>query len=374
MRRLLALAATGVMLLAAATPASAALPVTLVEGGFSQPLFVTHAGDSRLFVVEKGGLIKIVGGGTFLDISTKIAVTGERGLLGVAFDPNYASNGLFYVDYTRSDGDVVVAEYRRSSLDPDVADPSYERILMTIEHSGASNHNGGWIGFGGDLLFIAVGDAAVGANAQSLNVLLGKILRINPDDPDGTGLKTYGIPANNPYVGKAGLNEIWAYGFRNPWRCSFDRGTDIIWCGDVGQNAWEEIDRGPFKARNYGWPLLEGKHYFNYPNKPQGALCTSKCRTRPLLDYAHTVDGDDNSAVTGGYVSRRSGATLNGKYVFGDLGSGRVWGIPANFQRGDPMPAPLAQTAFTISSFGEGANGRLYVVDIGGAVYRLNGS
>jgi glucose/arabinose dehydrogenase len=364
----------GVMLLASAAPAAAALPVTLVEGGFSQPLFVTHAGDSRLFVVEKGGLIKIVGGGTFLDISTKVSVSGERGLLGLAFDPNYATNGLFYVDYTRGDGDVVVAEYRRSSLDPDLADPSYERILMRIEHSGASNHNGGWIGFSGDSLFIAVGDAANGANAQSLNVLLGKILRINPDDPDGGGPKTYGIPGTNPYVGRVGMDEIWAYGFRNPWRCSHDRKKGTMWCGDVGQNAWEEIDRGPFKARNYGWPLLEGMHYYDYPNKPQGALCTTKCRTLPLLDYAHSVPGDDNNSVTGGYVSRRSGATLAGKYVFGDLGSGRVWAIPANFQRGDPMPAPLAQTAFTISSFGEGFDRRLYVVDIGGAVYRLSDS
>ena len=362
------------MLLTAATPASAALPVTLVEGGFSQPLFVTHAGDSRLFVVEKGGLIKIVGGGTFLDISAKVSVQNERGLLGLAFHPNYAANGRFYVDYTRTDGDVVIAEYRRSSLEPDVADPNYERILMTIEHSGAANHNGGWIGFGGDHLLIAVGEAAHAPNAQSLSNLLGKILRISPADPDGNGPKTYGIPGTNPYVGKTGRDEIWAYGFRNPWRCSIDRGTGITWCGDVGQSGWEEIDRGPLKGRNYGWPLLEGKHYFNYPNKPQGALCTSKCRSRPLLDYPHTVDGDDNNAVTGGYVSRRSGATLNGKYVFGDLGSGRVWAIPANFQRGDPMPAPLAQTTFTISSFGEGADGRLYVVDIGGAVYRLNDS
>jgi len=365
---------TATMLLAGPAPVAAALPVTLEEGGFSEPLFVTHAGDSRLFVVEKGGLIKIAGGGTFLDISTKVSVTGERGLLGLAFDPNYATSGLFYVDYTRGDGDVVVAEYRRSSLDPDVADPTYERILLTIEHSGASHHNGGWIGFSADLLFIAVGDAANSANAQSLNTLLGKILRINPEDPDGNGVKTYGIPGNNPYVGKAGMDEIWAFGFRNPWRCSHDRGTGTIWCGDVGEGSFEEIDRGPFKARNYGWPLLEGLHYFNYPNKPQGAVCTSNCRTRPILDYAHSVNGDDNSSVTGGYVARRAGASLRGKYIFGDLGSGRVWAIPANFQRGDPMPAPLAQTAFTISSFGEGFDGRIYVVDIGGAVYRLNDS
>lgn len=363
------------MLLAGPAPVAAALPVTLVEGGLSSPLFVTHAGDSRLFVVEKGGLIKIVGGGTFLNISTKIEVTGERGLLGVAFSPNYASNGLFYVDYTRGDGDVVVAEYRRSSLDPDLADPSYERILMTIEHSGASNHNGGWIGFSGDRLFIAVGDAADGANAQSLNTLLGKILRIIPDDPDGGGPLRYGIPGKNPYVGKAGMDEIWAYGFRNPWRCSIDRGTVVIWCGDVGQSGWEEIDRGPFRARNYGWPLLEGLHYYNYPNKPQGALCTRKCRTRPIVEYAHSVEGDDNGSVTGGYVSRRSGAALFGKYVFGDFSSGRVWAIPANFSRGDPLPAPLADTSLFISSFGEGADGLLYLVDyIGGAVYRLEDS
>jgi glucose/arabinose dehydrogenase len=366
------------MLLATAIPVAAALPVTLIDDGYSAPLFLTNSGDSRLFVVEKGGLIKIVNGGTFLDLTAKVNTVGERGLLALAFHPNYASNGLFYVLYTRaSDGDVMISEFKRS-VDPDVADPTSERILLRVEHSSASNHNGGTLMFKAGLLYITLGDGggSPGTRAQDLSLYVGKILRINPLDPDGAGPKTYSIPSKNPFVGRAGLDEIWSYGLRNPWRCSFDGPTGKLWCGDVGQNLYEEIDRHiDGRAINFGWPLLEGFHYYNYPNQQQGDLCTSKCRRLPIMEYPHSVDGDDNSNVTGGYVSRRAGAVLNGKYIFGDFGSGRVWAIPFDAPRGTPMPAPLADTSFVISSFGRGADGRLYLVDYGGgAIYLLNDS
>jgi glucose/arabinose dehydrogenase len=378
-RRLIAVSLTLVALLAAPTPAAAALPLTLVEGGYTEPVGVVNAGDSRLFVLEKGGRIKIVGGGTFLDISAKVGESGERGLLSVAFHPNYGSNGLFFASYNRdSDGDIILSEFRRSAGDADVADPDYERQVLRIEHSSASNHNGGTIFFHNNLLFMTVGDGggSPGTRSQDLSLLVGKILRINPLDPDGNGVKTYSVPNGNPYVGRSGLDEIWARGLRNPWRCSIDPTTARIYCGDVGAGAWEEINRVPTskKAANYGWPLLEGTHYYNFPNEDQGDPCTHDCRYLPVVEYPHSVDGDDNHAVTGGYVSRRPGANLNGMYVFGDYGSGRVWAIAWNAPRGTPMPAPLADTDYSISSFGEGADKRLYLVDLGGAVYRLDDS
>jgi hypothetical protein len=362
--------------LAAPVPVAAGtFGLTLLDDGFSQPLYMTHAGDDRLFVVEKGGLIKIVGGGTFLDVSTQVDTLGERGLLGLAFDPNYSTNGLFYINYTRSDGDVIVAERKVSTGDPDLADPNYERQVLRIEHSSASNHNGGWMGFNGGLLFIAVGDGGTGqsANGQNLKTLLGKILRINPHDPPGAA--QYSIPSSNPRVGKKGWDAIWAWGFRNPWRCSMDRATQLTWCGDVGQGKYEEIDRGPMRNKNYGWRLLEGFHNYNYPGRTQGTLCKSGCKTLPIIEYAHEAGSDDNSAVVGGYVSRRPGAPLEGMYVYGDLGSGRIWTVPADYMPGDPAPSEVANTDMSIYSFAEGANGKLYVVDGGaGEIWTLTES
>ena len=380
LRLLLTLSLTGAMVLAAASPVSGGvvgLPLTLMEDGFNQPIGLVNAGDSRLFVLEKPGAIKLLTGETFLDISTQVNDDGERGLLSVAFHPQYASNGLFYAIYNRGDGDIILAEFRRSGLDPDAADPNYERFMLRIEHSSATNHNGGTLMFLANLLYMTVGDGgnSPGTRSQDLTTLLGKVLRINPLDPDGNGPKTYGIPTKNPYVGRSGKDEIWARGLRNPWRCSIDTMTTTLYCGDVGQSAWEEINRASMgKALNYGWALLEGSHYYNFPNETRGDPCTHDCRYLPLLEYPHAVDGDDNRSVTGGYVSRRVGAALYGMYVFGDFGSGRVWAIPSNFVRGNPMPAPLADTDYSISSFGEGADKRLYLVDIGGAIYRLDDS
>ncbi len=354
---------------AAPAPASAALPLTQVGSGFNLPIYVTHARDSRLFVVEQRGRIKIVGGGTFLDLSGLVSQSGsERGLLGLAFHPSYSSNGLFYVNYTRqSDGRTVIAEYKRSGS-ANVADPRSARILMTIAQPQA-NHNGGWMGFKGKLLYIATGDGGgsgdTGNRAQSKSTLLGKILRINPLK---SGTKPYTIPPKNPFVGKTGLDEIWSFGLRNPWRCSFDRGSGSMWCADVGQQKWEEVNRhASGKGVNYGWRVMEGNACYS-----PSSGCNTSGKLKPVAVYGH--DGG-NCAVTGGYVSRRSGAALAGKYVFGDYCSGRVWAIPASHSGALTSSHLLADTSHMVSSFGEGNDGRLYLVDYGnGRILRLNDS
>lgn len=354
-----------------------AVPLTLVKSGLSSPLYLTNAGDGRLFVVEQRGLIQVIQANgsmsVFLNLTGLVSQSGsERGLLGLAFHPNYGANGRFYVNYTRaSDGDIVIAEYQRSAGNPDLADAGSGRTVLTIEHSSASNHNGGWMGFKGSNLFIATGDGGnTPNNAQNLSSLLGKILRINPLDPDGGGPKTYSVPSGNPFVGRSGSDEIWAYGLRNPWRCSFDSANGKLWCGDVGQETWEEINRSRTgKGLNYGWPILEGRH-----KPPGGGLCASKCKTLPIAEYSHSAFGGGNCAVTGGYVSRRSGAALFGKYVFGDYCSGKIWVIPHKFAAGSALPAPSADTTYNISSFGTDNLGRIYLVDLGGSIYRLTDS
>lgn len=382
MRRLRRVVSTATLVtlvaMAMPSPAMAAVGLQFVAGGYSSPIYVTHAGDSRLFVVEQTGRIKIVGGGTFLDIHTMIRTSGgEQGLLGLAFHPNYASNGLLYVNYTRkSDGATVIAEFKRSTGNPDVANVASKRVVMTIGQP-YPNHNGGWIGFKGSYLYIATGDGGSGGDpgnrAQNIDKLLGKILRINPLDPDGSGPRKYSIPSDNPFVGIAGKDQVWSYGLRNPWRCSFDRATDDLWCGDVGQEKYEEIDHvATGRGVNFGWRKLEGKHYYNWPGHTSGGLCSGSCFTLPIGEYAHSDFGGGNCAITGGYVSRRSGAPMYGDYVFGDFCSGKIWVIPATFSGGS-LPTP-DDTNYNISSFGEGYDGRLYLVDIGGSIYRLTDS
>jgi glucose/arabinose dehydrogenase len=367
-------------LLSAAMPSAtlAAVGLDFVAGGYSSPVFVTHAGDSRLFVVEQTGRIKIVGGGTFLDIHTKIRTKGgEQGLLGLAFHPDYASNGLFYVNYTRkSDGDTVIAEYKRSNANPDVANPNSKRVVMIINQPYA-NHNGGWMAFKGQYLYVSTGDGGSGGDpknrAQNVDRYLGKILRFNPLDPDGSGPKTRSVPADNPFVGVFGKDEVWSYGLRNPWRCSFDASTDDLWCGDVGQGLYEEIDHVTTgRGVNFGWRKLEGNHYYRWSGHTSGDPCTGSCFTLPIAEIPHNDAGDDNCAITGGYVSRRSGAALEGNYVFGDFCSGKIWVIPESFSGGS-LPAP-DDTDHLISSFGEDNQGRLYLVDLSGSIYRLSDS
>jgi len=385
-RRVLFLAAVAGLVLSsvvAGGAAAAGFPVTLVKDGFFQPVYLTNAGDSRLFVVEQGGHIQVVHSDksvtTFLDLSSVILHDGERGLFSMAFHPNYARNGLFYVMYTRAgDGASTVAEYHVSSGNPDVADANSGRVVITVAQPYAG-HNGGWIGFLGKYLYVTVGDGDSPADelgyAQSTNLLNGKILRINPRDPDGNGPLTYSIPTTNPFVGKPGRDEIWALGLRNTWRCSFDSITTKLWCGDVGQGGYEEVDRVSTSTGgyNFGWNRLEGFHYYTAGHQ-SGDLCTSNCYTLPIAEYLHTTNGTPYSAITGGYVSRRPGAAIYGKYVFGDYESGKVWEISATRQRSPKEPTSIADTAYNISSFGVGADGRIYLVDRNGSIYLLDQS
>ena len=386
MRRLLPLASIVLLALALAPNASATVGVSLttVKTGFNQPVFLTNAGDSRLFVVQQDGVIKIIEPDnsvkTFLDISSQVLDDGEQGLLGLAFHPDYATNGLFYVYYTPSGGGKeVVAEFKRWAGDPDAADPNSKRIVLS-NTDPYSNHNGGWLAFKGDDLYISHGDGGSGGDpqnrAQDLNSWWGKILRINPLDPDGNGPKTYSIPSSNPFVGRSGKDEIWSYGLRNPWRCSFDDATGKLWCGDVGQDAYEEVDRVQTgKAVNFGWRKVEGFHYYQWKGHTRGNLCTGNCFKKPIAEYPHNDIGNGGRcAVTGGYVMRRSGAALAGSYVFGDYCSGELWVIPSDFSPGSSLPAPVLDTDYNISSFGEGADGRIYVVDLNGGIYLIDQS
>jgi glucose/arabinose dehydrogenase len=378
----LAAAVAGLLSLAAVLPALAAAPsVTLVpvDDGFTKPVLATNAGDGsdRLFVVEKAGVIKIVEGGStlptpFLDIADKVGTDGERGMLSLAFHPSYETNRKFYVFYTRvSTGRLVIAEYKASTGDPDVADETTARTILTIAHP-ATNHNGGHLAFGRDgYLYISTGDGGGSGdpanNAQSKDSLLGKILRIDINRTSGS--RAYARPASNPYVGKPGLNEIWSRGLRNPWRFSFDRLNGDLWIGDVGQQKWEEIDRstktnGAGKGKNFGWRVMEGFHCY----RPSSG-CNRDGKSMPLAEYSHSY----GCSVTGGHVYRGTQSpTMRGYYVFGDFCSGRIWTLPRTADR-PAAETQVLDTDLMISSFGEDEGGEVYVVDYaGGAVYRLS--
>lgn len=339
-----------------------------VARNLAKPVFLTHSGDGsgRLYIVEQDGRIKILLDGTvlgspFLNLSAKVSKGSERGLLGLAFHPDYATNGKFYVNYTNTSGDTVVAEYTRSS-NPNIANAT-GRILLTIDQP-YSNHNGGMLAFGPDrYLYIGMGDGGSsgdpGNRAQRLTYLLGKILRIDIDN--SAGGKLYAIPPGNPYAGAtAGLDEIWSFGTRNPWRFSFDSKTGDLWIGDVGQNRYEEINRSTApnagRAVNYGWRVLEGKHCYS-----PSSGCSTSGKTPPMAEYSHSL----GCSVTGGYVYRGLAYRgLVGGYLFGDFCSGRVWALRAH---GPDSQAPvlMADTNLSISSFGEGEDGTLYVTDLG---------
>jgi glucose/arabinose dehydrogenase len=347
------------------------LSLELVAAGFSRPVLLSHAGDGsrRLFVVEQQGRIRIVGGGVFLDIASLVDSSGnEQGLLGLAFHPDFDSNGFFFVNYTHdpvgSGPDVTrVSRFEVSAGDPDIADPSSEMILLEFEQP-ASNHNGGDLHFGPDgYLYIATGDGG-GArdqfqNAQNLGSLLGKLLRI-----DVNGGTPYAIPAGNPFVGVGNaLDEIWVYGLRNPWRFSFDRLTGDLFIGDVGQNQIEEIDLQPASSaggENYGWSCMEGDLEVNF--NP----CDGSPLTAPILVYPHTPE----CSVTGGFLYRGDIGGLNGRYVFGDYCSGVIWFASAT--AGVWSAEIFLDTTMDISSFGEDDHGELFVLDHdGGVVYRF---
>ena len=356
---------------------AAAVRLGPVASGFERPLYVTGAGDGsgRLFVVEQPGRIRVVKERRvlptpFLDI-TRVVNDGanERGLLGLAFHPDYERNGFFYVHYTDARGDVVVARYTVSG-DPDRAKSASARTILKIPHRQATNHNGGMLAFGprDGYLYVSVGDGGGGqsANGQDTDTLLGKILRIDVDRTSGN--RNYAIPADNPFAdGRRGRPEIWAYGLRNPFRFSFDRETGGLYIGDVGEQDWEEIDYGAPRrgGLNYGWDITEGRHCFNPPED-----CDRAGITFPIHEYPHEV----GNVVTGGYVYRgRAMAGLVGTYVFTDFGSHELWGLRRN-RDGEWVRSVLLRSddELRIASFGESDSAELYAVDlVAGTLYRL---
>jgi glucose/arabinose dehydrogenase len=357
---------------------AAAIRLVPVATGFQQPLFVTGAGtdNSRLFVVEKPGRIRVVEAGEvletpFLDITEVVNDNAnERGLLGLAFHPDYETNGEFFVHYNDASGDIVIAGYSVSDDDPNLADEESQTVILKIPHRKAANHNGGMLAFGPDdgYLYIAVGDGGAGqsANAQKKTKLLGKILRIDVDKASGG--RAYGIPAGNPFAkSRKARPEIWAYGLRNPFRFSFDRQTGDMFIGDVGQARWEEIDFGPAGrgGRNYGWDIMEGRHCFN---PPKG--CDRRGLRLPIHEYSHKV----GNVVTGGYVYRGTVTDLVGTYVFTDFGSRDIWGLTRNQQTGKWGRSMLfhSEDQLNIASFGESDVGELFAVDlVNGTLSRL---
>ena len=357
-----------------ATPA-ARRGVRLVRvGSFDQPLYVTAPpGDERrVFVVEQGGRIWVVRGGRklarpFLDLSSKTEAGGEQGLLSMAFAPDYATSGLFYVDYTDNNGDSRIIEYKRATEDR--ADPVSARQVI-FERQPEPNHNGGLLLFGPDnLLYVGFGDGGGGGdqhgergNAQSLGTLLGKILRI---DPRPSGGRAYRIPSSNPFVGRSDARgEIYSYGLRNPWRFSFDRSTGDLSIGDVGQDQWEEIDfvrRGRGSGANFGWRPFEGRSHYYPDESAPGAVS-------PVLVRSHD---DGWCSITGGVVVRdRALAGLFGRYVFGDFCRGQI--LSARLGPGSARDVRSTRLKVSaLSSFGEDAQGRVYVTSSNGPVYRF---
>jgi glucose/arabinose dehydrogenase len=356
-------------------PALAAIGLQLVPvaAGFENPVYVTHAGDGsdRLFVVEQPGRIRIVKDGQvvtqpFLDIVSLITSASlEQGLLSVAFHPDYKNNGYFYVNYTDLEGNTAIARYTVSG-NPDVADVNSGKVLLTIGQP-YRNHNGGHILFGPDgYLYIAMGDGGSANDpenrAQNLESLLGKILRLDVDNAD-----PYGAPPTNPFVGQAGARpEIWSYGWRNPWRMSFDSGTGDMYIADVGQNQYEEVHvekQGAPGGLNYGWRLMEGFHCFNPADCDPAALNV----VLPVAEYDH----GQGCSVTGGYVYRgRQFPVLEGVYFYGDYCTGTMWGLRAE-PDGSWSQAELLRTGSTITSFGLDEAGEVYLVDHNGSVFLI---
>jgi glucose/arabinose dehydrogenase len=334
-----------------------------------QPLGLEALADGRLFIVQKTGRVMILADGEllpepFLDIRELISTEGERGLLGIAFHPDFAGNGELYAYYSAAaNGSGTVARFTVDATDPDRVDPDSHTVLLTVERDPAITfHYGGQLEFGPDgYLYIALGDAQNRDNAQRLDTLLGKLLRI---DTAGNGAGEYGIPPDNPFAGQAGARgEIWAYGLRNPWRFSFDRLTGDLWISDVGEDRWEEVNFQPADSsggENYGWGIMEGGDCFG------GDSCDRSGLTLPRIQYANT---GENCSVTGGFVYRgQLIPELQGRYVLGDFCSGTVWTADAasSWQLG-----VAAETGLQLTSFGQDAAGELYVMGYLGELERL---
>lgn len=344
---------------------------TVVSTGLEHPTFLTQPQDetSQLFVVEQPGRIRILEGGIvqqtpFLNISDRVLSGGERGLLGLAFHPEYKNNGRLFVNYTRAgDGATVIAEYRRSANHAKFL--STERILLLVEQP-FSNHNGGMLAFGPDgFLYVGMGDGGSGGDpgnrAQNFYTLLGKMLRLNVDGP-----QPYGVPKDNPFVSTKGRGEIFAVGLRNPWRFSFDMHTGMLWAGDVGQGEWEEIDIVQL-GRNYGWRSMEGSHCF-HPKKG----CVQQGVELPIAEYRHHAG---RCSVTGGYVYRgKKVPGLTGRYIFGDFCTGEIFALPHDAEKNENELSDISillKTDLNIASFGQDRQGEVYVLDLAGGIYTI---
>lgn len=366
--------------------------VRRVSTAFNQPVFLAPVpGSDRVFVVERGGLIRLLDPATgaiaatpFLDVSNQISTDGERGLLGFATAPDFATSRNFYVFLTNPQGTIEVRRYRTSTGNPDVADGTSGDVILSIPHPGFSNHYGGWIGFGPDgNLYVATGDGGGGGdpdnNAQNANSLLGKILRIDPagDDFPADASRDYRIPAVNPFAGGGGAREVIALGLRNPFRASID-GTGLF-IGDVGQNAVEEIDLmaidGSGPAINFGWPILEGTRAF------RGGSTAGL--TPPVAEYLHGSGPTNGNTVTGGIVYRGPIASLQGSYVFADFIRPRLWSLrrtdfsfdftiqASTFIDRLQSFAPNAGAYTNIVSFGVDRSNNLYILDFDGEIFVL---
>jgi glucose/arabinose dehydrogenase len=357
-------------------PASAsALSSSLTLDGLNQPVrLVAPAGDERLFVVEKTGRIRVFTGdgsalGVFLDIADQISVGGERGLLGLAFASDYATSGRFFVNYTDGGGDTRVVGYR--------ADPASELVLLSVEQPFA-NHNGGHLEFGPDgFLYLGTGDGGSGGDpqnrAQNPQSLLGKMLRLDVSGPSG-----YAIPADNPFVGQAPRDEIWALGLRNPWCYGFDRLTGDLWIADVGQSALEEIDVQPAGSpggENYGWRLMEGSDCYDPP-----ADCNDGSLVLPVHEYSHG-GSPFRCSISGGYVYRGLASSEHrGRYFYADYCSNQIWSLDWSATGGagqvvDHTAELTPPGGFSsVVSIGQDGLGELYIVDLGrGAIYHIQG-
>ena len=357
-------------------PAGYKTKVAFPQLSFTRPVDLQHAGDNtnRIFVVEQAGMISVFpndantsGKKTFLDIRQKVDDQGnEEGLLGLAFHPDYKSNGFFYVNYTASNPDrTVISRFSVSAQNADQADPGSEVVLLTFEQP-YSNHNGGQVSFGPDgYLYIAVGDGGSGGDphdhGQNRSTLLGTILRIDVDKQEGG--RQYGIPADNPFAKNTNgyRQEIFAYGLRNPWRFSFDTANGRLWTGDVGQNAYEEIDIVE-NGGNYGWNTMEGNHCFEPRNG---------CDRAGLKPPIHEYGRGDGISITGGFVYR--GPTLSGlkgKYIYADYATRRVWSLEHTDLK-NPVNSLLLEADFNISSFGVDQSEELYLCGFDGKIHKL---
>ncbi|MFO0963771.1 MAG: PQQ-dependent sugar dehydrogenase [Phycisphaerales bacterium] len=397
MKALATLAAVTAFTACLAQPAAAQTTLAttrIINTGLVYPTCITAAPNdpTRLFILEKAGRIRIFDLTTntllatsFLDIDPIVtggsSVNDEQGLLGLAFDPDYANNGQFYVYYTGT-GTNNLVRYKVSAGNPNLADSTSGSLMMSWSDP-FTNHNGGWLGFGPDgNLYIGVGDGGSANDPNNraqtiINMRLGKMLRIKPTV--GGTTPYYTIPSDNPFVGVTGDDEIWAYGLRNPWRCSFDRQTGDLWIADVGQNAVEEIDfqlAGAPGGRNYGWRCTEGTTCTSL----SGCTCNGSTLTAPIHTYNHVTGTGGGFCITGGYVYRGCKIPdLRGTYFFADYSSANFWsfryvgGVKSEFKlRNTELKTSIQGTTVDqVSCFGEDANGELYIADHGGQIYKI---